>query len=234
MEDVVTHAVPRALCQFVQLRFTRDYWALASSARQARQSALLTDLLRCSAKVDFYQIFPTTHAADLCAWLSVAADSPGAAAQLFAALARASAPHRQFVEVTANFWGYSRPSTYSNAQRSAQGIDPFAAQRRAYLVIYPFVKTAEWYLKPREERQELMNEHIRIGKQYTDISQLLLYSVGLQDQEFVVVYEMDDLERFSDLVGELRATAGRPYTLRDTPVQTGIWRGENEILELFG
>jgi chlorite dismutase len=45
----------------------------------------------------------------------------------------------------------------------------------------------------QEARQGMMNEHIRIGKQYESIKQLLLYSFGLQDQEFVVVYEADDL-----------------------------------------
>ncbi len=30
-----------------------------------------------------------------------------------------------------------------------------------------------------------MNEHIRNGKQYREVTQLLLYSFGLQDQEFV-------------------------------------------------
>ena len=47
-----------------------------------------------------------------------------------------------------------------------------------------------------------------MAKQYEDISQLLLYSFGLQNQEFVVVYETDDLARFSDLVNELRDTGG--------------------------
>jgi len=44
----------------------------------------------------------------------------------------------------------------------------------------------------------MMNEHIKMGKQFFDIKQLLLYSFGIQDQEFVVSYEMDDLTRFSD------------------------------------
>ena len=48
----------------------------------------------------------------------------------------------------------------------------------------------------REARQGMMNEHIRIGKQYEDINQLLLYSFGLQDQEFVVVYETENLPLF--------------------------------------
>ena len=40
-------------------------------------------------------------------------------------------------------------------------------------------------LMDRETRQGMMNEHIRVGRQYPEISQLLLYSTGLQDQEFV-------------------------------------------------
>ncbi len=43
--------------------------------------------------------------------------------------------------------------------------------------MYPFVKTDDWYLMSRDARQGMMNEHIRIGKQYREISQLLLYSI---------------------------------------------------------
>jgi chlorite dismutase len=80
----------------------------------------------------------------------------------------------------------------------------------------------------------MMNEHIRLGKSYPQIKQLLLYSFGLQDQEFVVVYEMEDLPLFSDLVHELRSTEARRYTERDTPLITAIlqmdfgsWRSRN-------
>jgi chlorite dismutase len=78
-----------------------------------------------------------------------------------------------------------------------------------------------------------MNEHIRIGKSYEEISQLLLYSFGLQNQEFVVVYETDDLARFSDLVNELRDTEARRFTLRDTPLHTAIYRPAEETLKLW-
>ena len=137
------------------------------------------------------------------------------------------------MRVVDTLWGYTRPSQYSRASRSSQEIDPFSADRRTYLVIYPIVKTSEWYQLAREERQRLMNEHIRIGKQYPEISQLLLYSFGVQDQEFVVVYEMEDLPRFSELVAELRSAEGRPFTLRDTPLHTGIWRPARDTLALF-
>jgi chlorite dismutase len=76
-----------------------------------------------------------------------------------------------------------------------------------------------------------MNEHIRIGKQYRDIKQLLLYSFGLQDQEFVVVYETDDMSLFSKLVYDLRDTQARRYTRSDTPLHTGVRIGVDEWAE---
>ena len=79
-----------------------------------------------------------------------------------------------------------------------------------------------------------MNEHIRIGKQYRDITQLLLYSFGLQDQEFVVVYETDDLSLFSSLVYDLSDTEARRYTRRDTPLHTGIRLDLDAWLETLG
>jgi chlorite dismutase len=79
----------------------------------------------------------------------------------------------------------------------------------------------------------MMNEHIKLGKEYPDITQLLLYSVGLQDQEFVVVYETDDLTLFSDLVYRLRDTEVRRFTERDTPLYTAVYHSAEETLALW-
>ena len=86
---------------------------------------------------------------------------------------------------------------------------------------------------PREHRQLLMNGHIKLGREYPDIKQLLLYSVGIQDQEFIVAYEMEDLAMFSDLVMALRATLARDYTLLDTPIITGTHRTIDELVDIF-
>lgn len=214
-------ATPTALCHFAFARFTRDYWALVERDRAERADAWLSDLRRGARNVDVYQVFPAASDADLCIWSSVEADTPDAAAVFFEAFTRVCASMRQFVEMSGMLWGYAKRSQYSGATRSAQALDPFATERPRYLIVYPFVKTTEWYLKSREERQQLMNDHMRIGKKYTDISQLLLYSFGLQDQEFVPVYAVDSLERFSELVAELRGSEGRAYTARDWPVRVG-------------
>jgi chlorite dismutase len=228
----MSEATPRALSHFALLRFTTAYWALSAADRLDVQQRWYQAAQRAAGALHLYQVFPAGSAADLCAWSWVAADSADAGARFFTASAAAIAPCRRYLELTATLWGYSRPSQYSTARRSAQALTP-DGPRRTYLVIYPFTKTTDWYLAPHEERQAMMSDHIRIGKQYTDVSQLLLYSFGLQDQEFVVVYEMDCLERFSDLVAELRTSPGRAYTARDTPLHTCVWHPAEETLELF-
>jgi chlorite dismutase len=106
--------------------------------------------------------------------------------------------------------------------------------RLRYLIVYPFVKTTEWYLMSRDARQGMMNEHMRIGHDFDDVRQVLLYATGLDDQEFIVAYETDKLERHQELVIALRSTEGRRYTLRDTPIFTAIHRPVEEALALVG
>ena len=49
-----------------------------------------------------------------------------------------------------------------------------------------------------------MNEHMKVGHHYPQVRQALAYSFGLDDQDFVVAYETDDLVAFGDLVRDLR------------------------------
>lgn len=89
-----------------------------------------------------------------------------------------------------------------------------------YLFVYPFVKTREWYRLPKEKRQEMMDEHIRVGHKYPTVKLNTTYSFGLDDQEFVVAFETDRPGDFLDLVMELREGEASRYTLRDTPTFT--------------
>ena len=110
----------------------------------------------------------------------------------------------------------------------------FTGVRSRYLIVYPFVKTTEWYLLPEEEQRRQMSEHIRVGRRYPMIQQLLAYSFGLDDQEFIVAYETDDLGAFQDLVRDLRATESRLATVRDVPQLVGVHRSLTDIMALIG
>lgn len=139
---------------------------------------------------------------------------------------------RTNLEFTASLWGFVRPSQYTG-QSGISVVVP--GERKRYLVVYPFIKTHDWYQLSADERRALMKDHARMGHSFKEIEQLLVYSTGIADSEFVVGYETDDLQHFSELVTALRSTAGRPYTRRDTPIFTGRYGSLQEVLrEVFG
>jgi chlorite dismutase len=226
MEEVLH----RTLNHYSLISFKETYWSLSSGEREEFHKDWLNGLCTAAQHVDILQA--TETGIDLIVWSALLADDKQDPARFFENYAKANNPYRHLIDLKDSLWGFTRPSQYSKA-RSRQEVDPFEPTRKQYLVIYPFSKTAEWYLMSREARQGMMNEHIRIGKQYEDISQLLLYSFGLQDQEFVVVYETDDLARFSDLVNELRDTEARRHTSLDTPVHTAVYHPAEETLRLW-
>ena len=169
------------------------------------------------------------RAMDFMLWLK--SPTPDVAQQLIAALLRTGLG--RYCEIAHSLWGITRPSVYTKRRTTQeQAIDE--ATRLRYLVVYPFSKTHEWYLMSRDARQGLMNEHMRIGHEYEDVRQVLLYATGLDDQEFVVAYETDNLERHHQLVVALRSTEARRYTLRDTPIFTAIHRPLPDVLALIG
>jgi chlorite dismutase len=135
-----------------------------------------------------------------------------------------------YLEIVHSFIGLVRLSTYTKRQ-TPQEQAVFAGERGTYLVIYPFTKTKDWYLLSKATRQGMMNEHIKIGHEYEHIKQVLIHSFGLDDQEFVVAYEAEDLLEFQSLVMDLRSTDGRIYTQSDTPIFTCVHRQLREALE---
>ncbi|GAC1318790.1 MAG: chlorite dismutase family protein [Chloroflexota bacterium] len=138
----------------------------------------------------------------------------------------------RYLEISASYLGLIRPSTYVRRQTSQEQA-ALADERSTYLVIYPFTKTIDWHLLGAQTRQGMMNEHIKVGHEYAHIRQVLVHSFGLDDQEFVVAYEAEDLLEFQSLVMALRATDGRTYTLSDTPIYTCVHRPLREALELL-
>lgn len=218
----------RILNLFATYAFTDVFWNLDPKERQSVRSKITSQIAEASQVSHFYGSYPARSDADFMIWSAWEADEPEKGGMAFAAYANALEDLRKYTRPTQSLWGFTKPSTYSKG-KSEQDMDPFEGDRAPYLIVYPFSKTKDWYLMSMDARQGMMNEHIKLGKQFFDIKQLLVYSFGLQDQEFVVSYETHDLPRFSDLVQQLRNTEGRRYTLRDTPLITGIYRTPEEF-----
>ena len=139
----------------------------------------------------------------------------------------------RWMHVTESFLGIVQPSQYVK-KPTAQEQSLFTGERSRYLVVYPFTKSTDWYLLGKEARQGIMNEHMRVGHDFPEIRQLLANSFGVDDMDFLVAYETDDLPKFGELVRALRGTDSRRSTVRDTPILTGIHRPIAEITALLG
>ena len=116
-----------------------------------------------------------------------------------------------------SYLAMTKASEYSDESRLE--VRPAHAK---YLFVYPFVKTRAWYALGKDERWRIMQEHIKLGKEYPSIDLNTSYSFGLDDQEFVVAFETDDPGSFLDLVQRLRTTESSLYTKQDTPTFTCI------------
>jgi chlorite dismutase len=131
-----------------------------------------------------------------------------------------------YLKITHTLFGIIRRSQYSSS-----GQADTRRKGGAYLIIYPFTKNYEWYKLTFEQRKELMKGHIATGRKYPQITQLLLYSYGVDDQEFIVSYETDDLADFQSLVIDLRSDKVRAFTLNDTPIFTCIYKTTEKLLD---
>lgn len=142
-------------------------------------------------------------------------------------------PMAQYLETSGSFLAVTRESVYMRGHSEEVKVTVEPGQAK-YLFVYPFVKSRDWYLLPGEERQELMNEHIRVGHQFPGIRINTAYSFGLDDQDFVVAFEGDEPREFVTLVMRLRETEGSKYTVRDTPIFTCVKKPLEEALWSLG
>lgn len=207
---------------YASYAYTDAYWALSDEDRKSFRAKLVEEASTLAQGTHFYSVFPCRADTDFMLWSALVAEEPEVAAKTLTDYNRVSEGWRRYIRPVQVLWGFTRPSMYSRG-KSEQDIDAIEGERCRFFIVYPFTKTKEWYLMSVDARQGMMNEHIKIGKQYFDVKQLLLYSFGLQDQEFVVSYEVENPVRFSELVNALRGVEGRKYTQSDTPLITGVY-----------
>lgn len=129
------------------------------------------------------------------------------------------------------FLSAARPSIYSSKATPGFMTDE---QPMKYCVVYPFVKSREWYLLPLEERKKMMDEHIMVGRKFPQIRLNTTYSFGLDDQDFMLAFETEDLMAFQELISQLRETKVSRHVVRDTPMIVCVHRGIEEIIKSLG
>jgi len=199
-------------CSFLVFKARERWHDLDAGAREAAVEAVEEVLATAGVRLrGCYSLAGFRQDADLLLW--TAAEDP-AALQALAARLGATSFARAF-ETTGAYLALAKTSPYTGAHVPAflRDVPP-----QRYLLMYPFVKTAEWYRLPFEERSRMMEEHGRMGAQWPQVFTNTLYAFGLGDFEFVLAFETERPADFLALLEGLREAEVRRYTLRDTPI----------------
>jgi chlorite dismutase len=138
----------------------------------------------------------------------------------------------KYLEPTCTFLSLTRKSIYLNQVKL--GFENESDPPLKYVIVYPFIKSREWYLLPFEKRKQMMNEHIKVGRKYPEIRLNTTYSFGVGDQDFMLAFETDDLSKFQNLIMDLRETEVSRYIIKDTPMIPCVLRDIDKIIKSLG
>jgi chlorite dismutase len=119
---------------------------------------------------------------------------------------------------TWNAMGVHREAEFSRDHAPAflRGKDP-----AAWMCVYPFVRSYEWYILPPEERRGMLAEHGKKGAAHRSVLTNTVAAFGLGDYEWLLPLEADELLDIVDVIRDLRATEARMHVREEIPFFTG-------------
>lgn len=209
------------LYRYLAIALPPEWRRLSPGERGAHKRAFAEAVRGSGIAAHAYSLVGTRTDADLLLWLVAEdlerierAESRLAATELWAWSAR---PYGYLAARRRSPYLGSHEHAGNEHARPAAG----PAGDKAYLVLYPMTKQRRWYALPHEERTRIMGAHFAVGHRYPQVRIHTAYSFGIDDQEFVVAFEVDDVRDFVALVAELRETESSAYTERETPIFVG-------------
>ena len=127
---------------------------------------------------------------------------------------------------------WSQMALHRPAEFNKSHIPAFLADEepRAYVCVYPFVRSYEWYLLEDEERRRMLAEHGMMARGYPDVRANTVASFALGDYEWMLAFEADELHRIVDLMRHLRASDARRHVREEVPFYTGRRRTPTELV----
>ena len=124
---------------------------------------------------------------------------------------------------------------HRDAEFTANHLPAFmrGKEPEAWLTVYPFVRSYEWYLLPDEERRAMLGDHGRKGAEYRQVLANTVASFALGDYEWILALEAPELVDLVDLMRHLRQTDARRHVREEVPFYTGRRIGLDEIAEVL-
>ena len=130
---------------------------------------------------------------------------------------------------------WSQMALHRPAEFNKSHVPAFMADEepRAYVCVYPFVRSYDWYLLPDEKRRDMLKEHGMQARPYPDVRANTVASFALGDYEWMLAFEADELHRIVDLMRDLRASRARLHVREEVPFYTGKAHSVAELVTLW-
>jgi hydrogen peroxide-dependent heme synthase len=127
---------------------------------------------------------------------------------------------------------WSAMALHRPAEFNKSHIPAFLADEepRSYICVYPFVRSYEWYLLPDAERRAMLAEHGMMARDYPDVRANTVASFALNDYEWMLAFEADELHRIVDLMRHLRGSKARLHVREEIPFYTGARKPVTELV----
>jgi hydrogen peroxide-dependent heme synthase len=118
---------------------------------------------------------------------------------------------------------FSAIALHRPAEFNKGHIPAFLAEEepKNYVSVYPFVRSYEWYLMDPAERRRMLAEHGMMAREYPDVRANTVSCFSLNDFEWMLAFEADELHRIVDLMRHLREADARRHTRVEIPFFTG-------------
>jgi len=128
---------------------------------------------------------------------------------------------------------WSQMALHRPAEFNKSHVPAFLAEEetRAYVCVYPFVRSYEWYLLEDGERRRLLAEHGKMARDYPDVRANTVSSFALGDYEWILAFEADELHRIVDLMRHLRGSETRRHVREEIPFYTGRKVAAAELID---
>jgi peroxiredoxin len=101
---------------------------------------------------------------------------------------------------------------------------------KGYVSVYPFVRSYQWYLLEDAERRAMLAEHGMMAREYPDVRANTVACFALNDYEWILAFEADELHRITDLMRHLRGARARLHTRAEIPFFAGRRKPVDDLL----
>lgn len=128
---------------------------------------------------------------------------------------------------------WSAMALHRPAEFNKSHIPAFMAEEepRPYVCVYPYARSFDWYLLDPTERRDMLAEHGQMAREYPDVRANTVACFALNDYEWMLAFEADELHRIVDLMRHLRGAKARAHTRVETPFFTGVRKPLPELVQ---